>query len=143
MSEPIKAPIHRILGSAFYDGLISLGILMIAGAIAVGFNKLITGQDALDANLIYQLYLVASVVSYFVFFWHKSGQTVGMKAWRIKLVSEKSHSMSRMALVKRFLVAIPAYAFLLIGVLWQYLGSDNKMWHDTASQTYLIHIPKN
>jgi uncharacterized RDD family membrane protein YckC len=134
---------HRIIGSAFYDLLIILGLLMIAGFIAVGIYHFITGKEAIPANnLLFQLYLLSVISGYFLYFWKHSGQTVGMKAWRIKLVNLKNESISVKQLVIRQLVAIPAYCLLFIGVLWQYWDKSRLSWHDHASSTKLIYIPK-
>ena len=144
MTEYSTAHIHRIIGSAIYDLLVVMGLLMIAGFIAVGAYHLITGEEAIPANsLVFQLYLLAVISGYFLYFWKRSGQTVGMKAWRIRLVNRKKEAISVKQLLIRQLVAIPAYCLLLLGVIWQYWDKSGLNWHDHASGTKLIYIPKN
>jgi uncharacterized RDD family membrane protein YckC len=137
-----RAHSHRILGSAIYDGLVILGLLMLAGFIAVYLNKLITGEEAIDHNPLFQIYLLVIIIGYFIYFWKKSGQTVGMKAWRIKLVNLDNTSFTYRQLLLRFVVAIPSFCCFGIGILWQYISSKKLNWQDLASQTRLVYIPK-
>lgn len=137
-----KAHSHRILGSVIYDTLIIMGLLMIAGFIAVGIHKLVTGQDTLEHSPVFQAYLLLVIALYFLYFWKRAGQTVGMKAWSIKLVNLADQPLSYQQLIIRWLVAIPAYACLLLGVLWQYWSRDGLNWHDKASNTKLVFMPK-
>lgn len=147
MQEPAKpilrAHSHRIIGSVIYDTLISLGILMIMGFIAVFIHFLITGEESISANnnWAFQVYLLISILCYFFYFWKKSGQTVGMKAWKLKLISTRPTEITFAQLAVRVIVAVPAYGFLLLGVLWQYADKRQLNWHDIASHTKLIHIP--
>ncbi|MDX1341693.1 MAG: RDD family protein [Reinekea sp.] len=142
MEEYKQAHSHRAIGSVIYDALVLLGLLMIAGFIAVGLHFWVTGSEVIPHNLIFQLYLLVIIIGYFLYFWRKSGQTVGMKAWRIKLVNQKSGAPTVKQLLVRLFIALPAYALLCVGVFWQYWSKDGLTWQDKVSQTKLIHIPK-
>lgn len=144
MTTQAKASSIRIIASAVYDALIILGLLMVAGAIAVGVNYLMTGQEAISQNnLIFQFYLLTVISSYYLYFWSKSGQTVGMKAWRLKVINLAAEEKPGIGqLLLRQLVAIPAYGCLFLGVLWQNWDPAQLNWHDRASRTKLIYIPK-
>jgi len=37
------------------------------------------------ASLVYSFYLAAVVISFFAYFWCKGGQTLGMRAWKLRL----------------------------------------------------------
>jgi uncharacterized RDD family membrane protein YckC len=137
-----KAHSHRILGCVIYDTLIVMGLLMITSSIAVGFHKLLSGQDTLEHSRLFQAYLLLVIALYFIYFWKRAGQTVGMKAWRVKLVNIADQPLSYRQLIIRWLVAIPAYACLLVGVFWQYWSHDGLNWHDKASNTRLVFTPK-
>ena len=140
--QQTRAHSHRIIGSAIYDGLVLMGVVMIAGAFFLPLNQFITGDPSDGSHPIFQLYLVLVVVGYFFYFWKKSGQTVGMRAWRIKLVNVNDQSITLKQLTVRLIVAIPSYLLLLAGVLWQYVDSNQLNWQDRASGTKLVHLPK-
>jgi uncharacterized RDD family membrane protein YckC len=137
-----QAQAHRIIGSAIYDGLVVMGLLMIAGFIAVLINKLLTGEESIGSNPAFQLYLVLVIVGYFLYFWNKSGQTVGMKAWRIKLINQETTTITNKQLLIRLMVAIPSFLLCGLGVLWQYIGKQKLNWQDIASNTRIVHMPK-
>lgn len=144
VTEYSIAHAHRLIGSAIYDILVVMGLLMIAGFIAVGAYFLTTGEESIPANsLFFQLYLLLVICGYFIYFWKRAGQTVGMKAWRIRLVNQKNEAISMKQLIIRLLVAIPAYCLLFLGVFWQYWDKSGLNWHDHASGTKLIYIPKS
>jgi uncharacterized RDD family membrane protein YckC len=138
-----KTPSHRIIGSALYDWLIILGLLMIAGFLAVQLNLLLTGAEAIEPhNRLFQVYLLTVIVGYFFYFWHRSGQTVGMKAWRIRLVALDGGALSVRQMSLRMLGALPAFGLCLLGVLWHYWDKSGLNWHDHISQTKLVYRPK-
>lgn len=119
-----------------------MGLLMVAGALALPLNHLITGDAADGSHPVFQIYLIAVFFGYFIYFWKRSGQTVGMKAWRLKLVSLDSTPLTWQQLSVRLLVAVPAYLLLGLGVLWQYWDRDHLNWHDRASRTKLVYLGK-
>lgn len=143
MPEAQRAHSQRIIGSAIYDGLIVLGLLMIAGFIAVLLNYWLTGDKTINEyKIVFQLYLLITVIAYFLYFWQRSGQTVGMKAWRIKLINLDDGHFTYPQLILRLLTAIPAYGCLFLGVLWQYINTQQLNWHDMASHSKIVHLPK-
>lgn len=93
------AGLLRRLGALFYDSLIVLAILMIAGGIVIAVLEALVAlemmsyapyQDAGELltrhpiwSPVYTLYLATSWLYFFVFFWTKAGQTLGMRAWKI------------------------------------------------------------
>jgi uncharacterized RDD family membrane protein YckC len=138
-----KTPSYRILGSAIYDWLVILGLLMIAGFLAVQLNLLFTGAEAIAPhNRLFQIYLVAIIIGYYFYFWRRSGQTVGMKAWRIRLVTLNGDSLSIRHMSLRMLGAVPAFGLCLLGIVWHYWDKAGLNWHDHISQTKLVYRPK-
>lgn len=79
---PVPASFFRRLSAISYDLLILLALLMVGTWILMPF----TGGEAIDAeNRIYQLYLLGIGCGYYLFLWRYGGQTVGMRAWRLRL----------------------------------------------------------
>lgn len=123
-----KTPLLRLLAAMLYDALIMFGLLMGATALLLPFNH---GQSIPQGTVIYQLYLLVVLYLYFDVCWRKSGQTVGMKAWKIRLISDEGLISHRQTLI-RFLGAFISLASLGVGYV---LG-----WHDRWSGTKIVRI---
>jgi uncharacterized RDD family membrane protein YckC len=137
-----RAHLHRIIGSVIYDWLVLLGLLMIFGFIGVAVNHSLTGEESIKPNNhLFQLYILAVVVCYYTYFWQRSGQTVGMKAWKLKLQSIDQQPINFKQTCIRLIVAMPAYLLGLLGILWVYTPTA-RTWQGIASGTQLIYIPK-
>lgn len=137
------APFFRILGSVLYDWLIVIGLLMIGGFFVVPLYSMITGNESFEAgSLFFRLYVLSIIGLYFGYFWTRSGQTVGMKAWRIKLIGVENPKIGAKQVLIRLLVAIPAYGLSLIGILWRFLDRQGRTWVDLTSNSQLVLLPK-
>lgn len=141
MKPTFRAHSLRIIGAAAYDALVMLGLLMITGAVTLPLNQLLTGDASDGSHLLTRLILLSVLFGYYLYFWTRSGQTVGMKAWRLRLISQDDHPLTLKRLLIREITAIPAY-LLVVGVFWQYWDSDELNWHDRASGTRLVYLGK-
>ena len=119
-----------------YDGLLIVAILMVATYLIV----VPLGAEVDTGNLLFQMYLLSAWFLYFGVCWRK-GQTLGMKAWRIHLVS--AHQPPGWgALLVRFLVAGPALAVAGLGYLHCLFDTQRRGWPDLASGTRLVVVPR-
>lgn len=128
---PSPASFPRRLGALFYDSFLLLGLLFLATALILPFN----GGQAFDSgHPLYRVYLLTVAFVFFGWFWTRGGQTLGMKAWGIKLCAADGLAVTwRQALV-RFSVAS---ATLGLGLLWALVDRRNCGWHDRMSDTRL------
>ena len=89
-----------------------------------------------------QLIAVVTVMGFFCSFWLKSGQTLGMQAWRIKLASfSGARATPRQAVVRCF-GALLSFACFGLGYLWCLVDRNGRYWHDYLSGTELVLLPK-
>lgn len=114
-----RAGFRRRFGSWVYDVLIAIAVYMLAGAIAfLLFNLLIKFgaiemqgfEHAIDlqrSSMVYSTVIyswnIAWVSYFFVFFWARTGQTLGMKAWRLRLQNQDGTRINKVTGVKRLL----------------------------------------
>ena len=75
-------------------------------------------------------------------FWRKNGQTLGMQAWRIKLVDEDGAPPGTGRSVLRCLAAMVSAGCLGLGYLWCLVDRDGRYWHDYLSHTQLVLLPR-
>ncbi|XQW85598.1 RDD family protein [Thalassotalea piscium] len=132
-----RAGLLRRLASWIYDLLLAIAVYMVAGAIGFaifaifahfnlidmnGYKHLIEAQQSslLYSSLIY-LWNLSWVAYFFVFFWVKSGQTLGMKAWRLRLQNTDGSLITRKTALKRLLPTL-----LGLGNFWVLIDGKNK-----------------
>ncbi len=117
-----KAGLLRRLGALFYDCLIIIAIEMIAAGVIVAalqallkFNAISLGSyvdiaDLLDNHPIWSLayfaYLLSVWLAFYLYFWRKAGQTLGMRAWRLKLINQKGQYVSTSQVLIRLITSL-------------------------------------
>lgn len=74
--------------------------------------------------------------------WHRGGQTLGMRPWRLRLVSRDGGVPSRGAVWRRYAVGTVSLLAGGLGFWWAWLDRDRLAWHDRASGTRLVRVPK-
>lgn len=149
----------RRLAAFVYEGVLLFGVTMIAGLVYAGLTQ---QRHALQGRIGLMAFLFAVFGIYFVWFWSHGGQTVAMKAWHIRLVTDTGAPVSRARAMLRYLLSwlwilpAPAAVFaaglhgrgaiagtMLVGVLayaaLARLRPDRQFWHDAVCGTRLIH----
>ena len=133
-----RASIIRRIASWVYDVLLSIAIYMVAGAVGFlifavfayfglvdmnGHQHLIEAQQSsvLYSALNYS-WNIAWVSYFFIFFWAKSGQTLGMKAWRLRVQNQDGTLISKTTGAKRLIPTL-----LGLGNLWLLIDWKNKL----------------
>ena len=79
---------------------------------------------------------------YAVISWRWGGQTLGMRPWRLKVVAVGGGAPSRRALCIRYAVATLSSLLAGLGFWWAWVDREGLTWHDRASGTYMIRMPK-
>ncbi|MEJ2534475.1 MAG: RDD family protein, partial [Gammaproteobacteria bacterium] len=122
-----------------YDGLVVTGLLLIAAAVAlpVTGDRVQAGRD-----VFYTLYLLAVWFAYLGWCWSRAGQTIGMKAWRVRLAPQPGTPFTPWRALVRFAVSLCSAAALGAGFLHALLRRDRATWHDLASGTRLLVEPR-
>ncbi len=98
-----------------YDCLLILAVLFLASAVALMFNH----GEAIESNLWFTIYLWLTLYTYYAWFWQKSGQTLGMRVWKIRLVSESGENPSWAVCYLRLLCALLSLLCLGLGYWWR------------------------
>lgn len=136
-SNTLPASLLRRLGAIVYDCLI---VIALSFAVTAAWILISGEQQAVGPA--YQSTLFISIFAFFGFFWTRSGQTIGMIAWRIRVQSNEGYSITwRQALI-RFFTALFSFAIFGLGYLWMLLNNEQLTWQDKTSNTQIVHIPK-
>ena len=159
LAEQLPTPaLLRRMACFLYEGVLLFGVLMVAGLLYAGLTDqrhAMLGRHGLQAFL----FVVLGV--YFSWFWSHGGQTVAMKAWRIRLVGADGAPVSQARALARYLLSWLWFAPALLS-LWlagvttsaaslAALGAgvtlyaaltrvepDRQFWHDARCGTRLV-----
>lgn len=77
-------------------------------------------------------------VSFFYFghYWTKQGQTLGMRAWKIRVIHHQNgKNISWSQAIKRYV-----FALLGLGLLWMLFNKQHRALQDILSQSALIKV---
>ena len=137
-SQTDVVTLWRRLAAALYDGLIVLALWFIGTSLVMPLSRAAVMPDHPLAELLYRLYLLAIGYAFFAGFWVRDGQTLGMLAWRLKLVqSANGRTVTWKQALIRYLAAILSWAVLGAGFWWSLFDGEHKTWHDRLSGTEL------
>jgi uncharacterized RDD family membrane protein YckC len=124
--------------SLVYDSLAILGIIFSLTLLLVMINggTPVAGEIA---DFIQLLITVLSGPVFYSYFWlANNGQTLGMQAWKIKLISEEKLSL-RICLLR---CAFSTFSFLFFGLGYLYilLNKEKKSLSDVATNTRICKV---
>lgn len=129
----------RRLAAILYDTILLAAVLFFASLVA---TPLLGEAPSVTALLFFRLYLVLVSFAFFAWFWSHGGQTLGMRAWRIRLRNRMPGQVSLWQLMLRFIVATSSWLFFGLGFLWSLFDKEKLTWHDRFSMTELVVLPK-
>lgn len=133
-SFPSAAPI-RCIAALIYDGVLLSGILFVATLILLPLRA---GQAFAPNDPFYSAYLIAVGFGFFGWFWTHGGQTLGMRAWNLRLVAVDGGTVSWAQAACRAAAALISGACFGLGYLWAWIDPEKRSWHDCASRTRIV-----
>lgn len=146
--EPVAGLLRR-LAALLYDAFLVAAIWMALGFTMQFFvgpdtNHLVDGQVQTDPVIGAILFVgeVVSAAAFYIWFWMRTGQTLGMLAWRIQVVSSNGSKLSFKQALLRFVIAWPSFFCFGIGYLWHYFDKHGNTIHDILSGSQVIVVAK-
>jgi uncharacterized RDD family membrane protein YckC len=152
-----SASLFKQFIAMLYDGFLIAALLFLATAILLPFND----GEAISGPA-YSLYLLMVIFIFYSWFWHKAGQTLGMKAWKIRIIDEYGLNPSWPINFLRLFSAIIAPLLFIVINMSAGIFNDSKInafitgcffllgylprlwstrtWHDRLSQTRIVDI---
>jgi len=116
-----------------YESLLLFAVAFFAGWL---FFFASGGRDATHGWLRYalQAFIVVMFAAYFLRCWLHGGQTLAMKAWRIRLEGvSPGNALLRFLLA---LILVPSG----ISLLWAFFDSERQFLHDRLAGTRLVSV---
>jgi uncharacterized RDD family membrane protein YckC len=141
-AAPDRAPISTLaslrlrLVSLTYESLLLFAVLFVCSYLFIGLAR--DAQSGLP-RAIFQIYLLSVCGVYFVFCWTRTGQTLPMKTWRMRVVTQDGRALSVGRAFLRYLFAIPG---MLSGIslLWAPFDRERQFLHDRLAGTRIVRV---
>lgn len=144
MSEPISATPANLrlrLAAAIYDLLPLIGLWFVAAVLALAVTGGALDAHTLAGKLLVQGFALALSAAYFVVSWTRGGQTIGMRAWKLRVVDANGAPLRWPQALLRFVVALVSLAALGAGFWWALFDPQRRAWQDIAARTIMVRIP--
>jgi uncharacterized RDD family membrane protein YckC len=125
----------RRLAAIIYDLFLLLALLFFATALLLPLNA---GEAFTSRQFFYPVYLLVISFLFYGWFWTHGGQTLGLRSWKLKVMTFDGEPISWKQALLRFLGAIISWAFLGLGFLWILIDKNSRGWHDYLSKTALF-----
>lgn len=146
-SRPDALILRRLL-SLFYDLWPVLALWMLLSALfnfgyylaGHGEREILKTGSVLGVLLWLCCWLVTGV--YAVISWSRGGQTLGMRPWRLRVVGMEDAVPTRKQLAIRYLVGSLSLLAAGLGFWWAWFDRERLTWHDRASGTRVVRVPK-
>lgn len=137
--RPPPAAFFPRLAAAAYDALVVTGLVMLTSLVVIAARN---GAAVPAGSVPYQAFIAVQVALYFVVSWVRGGQTVGMRAWRIRVEPAAGGRLTTAAAAGRFLAGLLSLAPLGAGFLWILVDGERRAWHDRLSRTRVTQLDR-
>ncbi len=127
----------RRLGGVLYEALAVAALWLLASAIVTSIlGNAVRGE----ARLLLQIVSLATISGYFLWCWTHGGQTLAMKAWRMRVVDAGGASLSWSNAGLRLMLATAGILLGGIGLWWALLDKEGQFLHDRLAGTRLTLV---
>jgi uncharacterized RDD family membrane protein YckC len=159
VGDPEAPALLRRMACFLYEGVLLFGVVMAAGllyGVATEQRHALAGVHGLQA------FVFVVLGAYFVWFWSRSGQTLAMQTWHIRLLTWQGQPVTKARALCRYLLSwlwfLPALATVYLaglksagaiatavaaGVLTyaalSRLHPQRQYWHDVVCGTRLVN----
>lgn len=127
------------IAAMVYELLLVTAVLFVA---SLPFLYVFGNAETGWRHVAFQLYLTGVLFAYFSAFWTRSGQTLAMKTWRIRLVDQQGGGVTLKQSALRFALALAGLLLAGMGFWWALFDRDRQFLHDRIAGTRLVRVPR-
>ena len=138
LDQAARPGLLRRLAALFYDAWLIAALWLIGATVDAFIRSALGGTPGEGQHWALQLYLLLAPMVFYCWFWTHGGQTLGMRAWRIRLVDEHGEAVDLRHAMLRCMWASLSLLPLGLGLLWVLFDRDHAAWHDRLSHTWLV-----
>jgi len=133
------APFLVRIAAMIYESLLVTAVVFVASFIII---PVVGEMHASWQRHLFQVYILGILFAYFSAFWLRSGQTLAMKTWRIRLVQANGDTLTFKQAVLRFFLALLGLLLAGVGFWWALVDRDRQFLHDRLVGTRLVRVPR-
>ncbi|WP_333608610.1 RDD family protein [Arsukibacterium sp.] len=156
-----RAGLARRLAAIIYDVLVLAAVVMLAAGLALllvqclvwlglvslaGYTDMAHWLSSGVQRWLYLGYLLSVIIGFFMYFWCKAGQTLGMRAWRLLVVQQNGAPLTAKQALLRAVLALAGLGNLWLLVRWgkglalQDQLTDSQMIVLTKEQSKVLNL---
>lgn len=131
------ASVWRRFAAFCYDLLLLAALTVIFTLAVLAFRR---GAAVPPGTWWFPAALLGVAAAFFSGFWARGGQTVGMRAWRIRVVREDGGPLGAPRAVARFGAGLLALLPAGLGLWWGVFDAEKRGWHDRMTGTRVVRV---
>ncbi len=139
----IPASLLKRLGAMFYDSLLFGSVILVIGFISMLAITSLTGIENVARGSIFAklffIYLLVLGYLFFGWFWTHGGQTLGMRAWKLEVITFDGKPISWTQALFRYVYSIISWIPFGAGYLWMLFDKNKLAFHDSVSKTAIVY----
>jgi uncharacterized RDD family membrane protein YckC len=117
--------------------------LLLLAALFVCFTLVVlalrVGAAVPPGSVWFPLCLLGIAIAFFCGSWSHGGQTVGMRAWKVRVVRADGAPLDWPLAIARFAAAVVGLLPAGLGFWWCWLDAEKRGWHDLWTRTRVVH----
>ncbi len=137
ISYPPAGFLRRLM-AMFYDSLLLVSTLLVATTLLM----MVSRGTLTYHNPFFRTFLFLICYAFYTWFWLHGGQTLGMRAWRLRVQRPDGRPVSLWQATMRFMLAIPSLALGGLGFFWMLVDRDRMTVYDRLSRSVIVVLPK-
>ena len=131
-----KTKTWKHFAAFLYDLFPVLGILLLTNLLVLFLRN---GVEVKANTPWFSLLIFFEVAFYYIYSWKIGGQTLGMRAWKIKIVqADTNMNIDYMQSCIRFVVGVVSTFCFGLGLFWKLFSKERKSWMDSASRSITV-----
>ena len=147
----MPATLLRRFLAMFYDGILCIALTMTITMIYMSISHAVIGAEQYKAlnesgatsnDPILTAVLLSSLFIFFAYFWTRTGQTLGMQVWHIRIQTPENSPISWKQALIRFIGAFLSASAFGLGYFWILFDKHGRTWQCILSNSRVVRIPK-
>ena len=144
MIRASSAGFGRRFAALIYDGFLLIAVLMpYTWVVVLIHGGAVTAASGRLTWWAFRAGALAIMAAYYVLNWTRSGQTLGMRAWRLRTLTDSAKPLQVGQALVRFCWGVAAWLPFGLGVLWLYADPEHLALQDRLSRTRVVVLARS
>ena len=128
--------IWKHIAAFIYDLFPVIAIILLSSLLVLILRN---GEMVPRHTLWFDILIIIEIALYYIYSWKIGGQTLGMRAWKLKIIStDNTLRITWTQSVVRFITGVLSTLLLGTGLFWKYFSKKKLSWMDITSHSKTI-----